>query len=376
MNVALADPVPQPFFNITAANTSQLSTGIQGAIAGNARKRILLCGDSTMYAQGSNNSVIGLKTRSAPYMLTQALIANGIPAEIDNFQGGGNDTITNYRTYDPRATSAINWGFDAAWSCGGFSYSTSTVGAVSIFTPGVTFDTIEFCYFEPAIGVSATVDAGGATLATITNSGQATNTQMKTVISVGGTASVVNVTCVVGPFTYTGVHVYTAAANKLSITGAGMQGALATDWSRSTNVYDPKLGLTAFAPDHTFIELTINDSNALTLSATYKAQIQAIVTAAQLSGGVTLVVGDPTLTIGAGRANLDQQRRIWQCLYDLAAVNNISLLNLPAFMNSYEALVANRRQFDGSHLSDAGYQFKGGSGYTAAGYANFFNRCR
>lgn len=350
---------------LTNANTTALRAAIQGAIAGTTRGRIQLIGDSTMYGSYANSTSISSKVLSVPYYLMSQLTASLCPAEINSMMGAAHiASMAAYQGYDPRWSTG--WTVDNSHDYyGGYLFTSSTIGQQITWTPGGTFDTIELYYLEPAAGRSYDVIVGGITVFTIQpTSGAATFTK-KVTISLGAPTSAVTFSNNVAAAVYlNGIQTYTASQNKLAIMGAGIPGGVAADWNAAAANYAPGRMILAYAADHTFYELIINDAVLGTNVTTYGTTLQSLVTKALGSGGCTLVVGnmtDPTFNSNATPQATQQLYR--QKIYDIAAANNIAVIDMWTQLGTWAEANALGYMFDQSHLLAVGNAVKAAAYY-------------
>lgn len=344
----------QPRYNANATTLAAWKAVVQAA--GTTVKKVGCIGDSTTTGIGAASLSLGLKAESGPVQLAALMNSASIPAEIDSYCGNGrtDGTIANYKTFDPRMTSTAAWnaGTDGTYGAGGKFFGSATASSKLTFTPGSDFDTLELYYLEPVSGRTILVDVGGATIATIGNSGFTANTPMRTTIAAGGTVSVAQITSGAATgINHLGIRTYTASAGKIGLISFGLAGTKTAEWTSTAQIYFPLAWLPKLSLDAAFINLTINDENAGTALATYSSQLQTMITALKTTGTVCLVVGAPT----NNGATLVQQMVYWNKCVELAIANNIPVLNLYYYFGSWANANAQGWMFDVSHPNTAGY---------------------
>lgn len=365
-------------FNAKYSNTVGLRSAIFGAINRTARKRVLFCGDSTQTGVGSSPGTSNLNASwpLAPAAQLRTLLNNGgVPTNINTFMGGTSATdMANYKLFDTRISTTV-WTFPAitTHSIGGKIYQHGTAAGQMNFTPGggYAFENAELLCLDPALTRSILVRANGGTVATISNVGIANTPRLVTVTGISpaitvlgfqpGTSAVVFIV---------GGGAYQTGETAMAFYQAGWGGSVAADWDDTALIYSAVNAIPVLAPAHTFLEITINDENAPTNLTLYGTYMQALVTAALLSGSVTLVVGGPSAPNPpeATHSSLATQMTFWKALYDLASLNDVSLLDLTVGIGSYANMDAAGYMSDVSHLTAAGYAFK------ASIYYNFFRQ--
>lgn len=102
----------------------------------------------------------------------------------------------------------------------------------------------------------------------------------------------------------------------------GRGGTLSTE---NSNANSMKSAIEAQNPVLTIISLTCNDYGGQTALATYKTQLQTIITKARLYGDVLLT----TLGIHYQNYTIPQQQ-YWNVVFELARENNVALVDIAA----------------------------------------------
>jgi hypothetical protein len=272
---------------------------LAGMQAGQNRCTIMYMGDSTV--QSAENNSYGDTQQNVTYWLANQLTGEGIPADQNGFCGSGG-TTTRFAT-DARITRGV-WVPSGQTGLGGQVLATqATSGAPMLFTPGVPVNTFSMLWYNSgnATGSFTTTPSGG-TPVTLTNT-RTKALQMVVMSSPGvsaanalalGTATAASnmfVSCIMA---YDSTH---AAAD---IYNAGDYGANTGSWVSSAAPDGPIPTLKFLAPVLTIVESGINDPTVQMPVATYTANLQTIISAAQASGDVILVTGNYALNHASG----------------------------------------------------------------------------
>jgi len=270
--------------------------------------------------------------------------------------------------YDTRLAQGANWNPNLT-SLGGkvIRYAPGAVNNFS-FTPTYVFDTFEV-YFLKNNGngtCTANVD-GGASLGTInTNSGGALLWAKQTFTCAKGIHQINLVPNNDAQMFFAGIVPYDSTIPGIDIIQCAVYGATAAIFTPNVNVYDAIPTLKFIAPDATFGDLTINDSNNGTALATYSANLQIAITAAKVSGDYVAMVGPPSNTTQATNGTLDTYIAV---LNALCLSNKCSLVNMKALWGSYANIQPTFPYLDTLHPMAAGYQGPPANGYPDIGTA-------
>lgn len=356
--------VPSFITGLTHANTQKLRDAINGAINGTYRGRILDFGDSTKYGQYADTTPTSQKIMSQPFYLAGLLNAAGIPTEIDNFLGAGhNANPPVYTTYDPRVVCAsFTLPSLSTDTTGGRYFNCIVDGGTMVFTPGVTFDTIDLYYTNPFNTTTISIVVGGVTVATVLNNPTPpTGQYMVVTIPLGSATSAVTIKNggSTNSMRIVGIDAYTSGQNKLSLMGSGIPGGTASDWAKTNTNDSAATGLGVGAWDFVFDELTINDSVAGTAIATFKSAHTVLYNKSVLGGGqFAFIVGNQTDP--AGGTSTATQDTYKQAVKDLAGTLGVPVIDMqdPAAFGTYADAVARGDMFNASHPLAVGYQRK------------------
>ncbi len=332
--------------------------------AGTGRARLLTIADSTGMGAGTGTGsgyTIGAWPNAWPRRLATYLEKSGI-AVSDNSIFADAGAPVAYGSYDTRAVLGSGWvssfnGTTAA-SLGGylFKYNTGSASAFS-FTPTGPLDTIKVYYLQQdGNGTFAVNVDGGGSLGTV-NAGQAGG-PLLSVATFTVAKDVHTINLVAGNdavFYILGIVTYDSTTPAVDIIRAGWFGArIASFVDGGTTFAFSALNVLKnnVVPDFTVIELTINDSNNGTPLATYTANMQTLITSAQLSGDVLLMAGPPSNTPQATDGTLDT---FIAALSILASTNNSPLLSMKSRWTSYAVINPILPYNDNLHPTALGY---------------------
>lgn len=335
------------FYRKSRAAFSKVRAGVSNAT-------IVRIGDSTEAGKGAPTfgSVVASRASNPSVRLTALLNSPSLPFRANTFtcEHGVGD-IPTLKLYDPRiattgATNVWNGSGTLTKACFRFPNAASTI----TLTADQACDTWEFTYLDSSTAAfSWQIGGGGATTVTQTN----TSSLVKVTAS-GTAATTFTLTWIGGTVGILHVKAYNASAKEVSVLGAGVLGADSGFFASATNYYSALNHLKNIAPDLTTIRLGINDWNPATpiSTAAYSANIQALITAAKLSGDVILVTPNPTQETGT--MTLAGQSAYIKVLYALAEANQIALVDVWSRFSSY-ADSSSTFYSDSEHLNIAGY---------------------
>lgn len=324
--------------------------------AGSRRGRVVFIGDSTSMGAGAGSGGTlnenGAYPNAWPQQLAAKLNTAGIPCVAQSFWASAAAAVA-YDTYDTRVTRGPNW--SNAQGCFGGTMFKFTAGAVNnlTFTPAAAFDTVVPWYMKISGDGTATINVdGGASLGTL-NFSNATSVLSSTAFTVAKATHTINIVPANDAlFFMLGIQTYDSTVPAIDFFQCAQAGATTATFIPNTNPWEALKALTTLAPDLTIIDLTINDSNAGTLLATYSSNIQSIITTAKLSGDVLLMVGPPSNTTPATDGTLDTYVA---AVYALAASNGCSVVNMKSRWVSWAAIQATYPYFDSLHPGATGY---------------------
>lgn len=319
------------------------------------RPRVFFTGDSTTI--GVNG--LADKALGNPVQYAGALVGNGKTATGKNCIVGysiGSGGVT-----DSRVVFGSGWAasLQALGSAVCFTNSTTTA-SLQFITPEAV-DTCKIWYTTQGGQGTFTVNAdGGSTLATI-NSGVAANFIGSAEISLGSLAQhTINIqrNGIGGAVHISCIECWDSTqAHQIRLINGAASGTASADLSSTLQAWSALNALGIFAPDLTFINVSINDENVPVDLATVYTNIQAIVTKAKLSGDAVVVVHNPRDP--ASGTSFSDQKRYADNIKQVAMDNNLPWIDLRVpFGRTYPAAVA--RGFmdtdNQTHPNDSGYK--------------------
>lgn len=336
-----------PVYNLKTSNMRNFFTAVASARAGSTTARILGVGDSTTFGSGGADTVV-YPFNSYLYKMIDMLEANG-----DKAVYGLSVPPTNTNTDDRWSVGSTTWTKTSFGAGANSSYSETAGGTGSLtFTPRTIADTYSVYYIQYGSGGTIGVSAGGS--ATTSQSTAGTNSVQKVTVTApqASASNVVQIAHTAGGNVHiVGVEAYLSTEKSIVLGNAGVAGSSASGWA-SAPVGSTEFGgiglIKGYAPDLTIINLGINDAAASVSVATFKANIQSLITAAKLSGDVILLTMAPSQN---APTNVFEPQYV-SALYDLADSNDIPLIDgYKRFGSAYNA----EFMADSVHPNDTGY---------------------
>jgi hypothetical protein len=201
---------------------------------------------------------------------------------------------------------------------------------------------------------TATVNVdGGASLGTLTAAGG--NTVASQTFNCALAIHTINLTPGNdGQLAILGMVTWNSAVPAVDFIQSGVSGSKVANFVLTTPPFSSGANvISLLAPDLTVVDLTINDSNALTDLTLYTTQMQTLINSCKATGDVLLMVGPPSNTPQATNGTLDQYAAVLQ---SLALSNNCGLLSLKTRWTSWAVTNAILPYFDNLHPGPLGYQ--------------------
>jgi hypothetical protein len=337
-----ANMSPQCVFNWTPSSTLRLRTVLAKVRAG-TRQTGAFVGDSTTAGYYGGPGAVSILADSYPSQVT-SILSSQLPAQNDATWGTANMFAFGgqaaFLTYDPRWTMTSDWGTTVN-SVGGPVLSNNTGTGTASFTPVDAWNTAVVYYLQGNGFGTFTIGNGGGTLATV-NAGSPTTSAVVavTVNQTLGTGPVNIARTGTGGEDYiVGIRTYNSAQNPLEVWNMGWGSSTSTNWVPGDGqVWDPVTVLHQLAPNLMVLNLTINDPLYSTAPATYKSNIQALITAVTSNGGaVVMMTGNPSNPTAIPLAARQQYDAIFK---GLALSNNVPVLDSTCRWTSYAASTA------------------------------------
>lgn len=325
--------------------------------AGTRNAKLMVVSDSTgvgAYAPPSVSAAANAKGFCWSALLNAALNNAGIPSNYGATFGDCSNSTTpaTLSTYDPRVSLGANWTLGAFYTFGGGVVNNATAGSQTVysFTPAEVFDTIEVTYItNTGYGQFSIAVDGGAAIGAAVNCNAALAAAQTTRTTTRGTHRVdifrSAPTGADGALPIVSVRVWDSTRRTVDILNASVNGTTTTLQSATASAFSALNVGPVYAPDLTIICLDINDwANSvapgmydLVTTTTHSFQLQKIITAYRATGDVVLMTGAPSAT---GTFSQAVQDGIYTATRNLAAVNNIPLIDIDAEWGRYVAAAA------------------------------------
>lgn len=354
------------YFNFTAAaQFAKFRTDASAVRAGIGRATVVCAGDSLTWGEGGGDASQRVNADINNFVNRAAarLTALGLNSTNDDIFGTGGNTQNFIPDSDLKGSYKAGFTYTGGWlqssstSVGGIIFNNATdTAAMTITVAGA--DTVELWdLVNTGLGsMTYAVDGGGA----VTLDQNGTAASRKTVIALGAPgAHTVVINRVAGTVFVIGYRAYNSTVKAVDFINIGRGSSLAATWLVQTVAYNifPVFTTMCATASLVIIKLTTNDAAVPTAEATYKSQMQTLITAARAGGAsVLLMTGSPTNPATDAIAN---QLAYRQYMRDLATTNNLPLLDLWAVDINYATLVSRGFMFDNRHKNKAGYAAEG-----------------
>lgn len=349
---------------------------------GGQRGLVLWAGDSTTCGAGAGSNaagttrLTGARTKNHLTRLASMLTARGVAASNDHLWGDGlvtGDTGVTYQAYDPRMGSYTGTVSTSINTIGGKMFLMNAVSSKIAFTPASTFDTITVYYVRSGSNGTFTVDVdGGAALATINTNG--VGAVMTQAISCSRGTHTVNFTqTVTGACYIIGATFTDSTSGAVDFIQAGAWGTTSSYLTTIAQPWEPLNLIGSVAPDHTFYELTINDSNTLVSPATYEANVRLFADKVLASGsGLTFVAGYPFNP--STQAIRDNQAAIRARMQSIAESYGVGLIDTIGRWGAHPSDTGGTSTAQATWYSDFAHPTQLGYGDRAAWVAEILSR--
>ena len=303
------------------------SAAVRTMQAGGREARLLCIGDSVTQGYGGVGGGWTPNGRAGawPERLAAIMCGRGLPASAASVAGAGaaDGASGGYTAYDPRVTMGAGWGVNALTGMGGklFSGAASSPGMWS-FQPDGPVDRFDlWAVTNTALGV-LTVETDGAVRATASTTKAAS--MEVTTVAFPETAGPVSVRWASGGAVFiAGGVAWRSDVRRARLITAGWGGARLADWITTDQPYRAYGSIPAAAPDLSVVCLTINDWNAGTAVATYKAGLGTLVDRCLTTGDVLLMTGCPS-DPAQGKASYAAQTALRDAVFDVAATRGLA----------------------------------------------------
>lgn len=303
------------------------SAAVRTMQAGGREARLLCIGDSVTQGYGAVSGGWTPNGRASawPERLAAMMSGRGLPASAASVAGAGaaDGASGGYSAYDPQVTMGAGWGVNALTGMGGklFSGAASSTGVWS-FQPNGPIDRFDlWAVTNTALGV-LTVETDGAVRATV-NTTKAASMEVTTVAFPETTGPVSVRWASGGAVFIAGGVAWRSDVKRARVINAGWGGARISDWITTDQPYRAYGSIPAAAPDLSVVCLTINDWNAGTAVATYKAGLGTLVDRCLTTGDVLLMTGCPS-DPAQGKASYAAQAAVRDAVFEVAATRGLA----------------------------------------------------
>lgn len=303
------------------------SAAVRTMQAGGREARLLCIGDSVTQGYGAVSGGWTPNGRASawPERLAAMMSGRGLPASAASVAGAGaaDGASGGYSAYDPRVTVGAGWGVNTLTGMGGklFSGAASSTGVWS-FQPNGPIDRFDlWAVTNTALGV-LTVETDGLVRATV-NTTKAASMEVTTVAFPETTGPVSVRWASGGAVFIAGGVAWRSDVKRARVINAGWGGARIADWITTDQPYRAYGSIPAAAPDLSVVCLTINDWNAGTAVATYKAGLGTLVDRCLTTGDVLLMTGCPS-DPSQGKASYAAQAALRDAVFEVAATRGLA----------------------------------------------------
>lgn len=351
-------PDQTAFRNFKSSNTTSLRRMVADARSGYARSRLCVFGMSTEAGAGSLNASLyagNSRSKSWPMQLAKLLVSRGLNASSDYIVGGGNKAASSLPAFDTRVAFTNTAETLAVQLWGGPTFQmTATTGQIT-FTPANPFDRIMIASASSGgNSVITAVGNGGATSGTLNTSGAAGVVYADNACSAGST--VATLTCGSGGGAYPFL-IGTRDSTKLGIEviNAGWGGSGTPDWNSSytwncNQAFDAILDSNAL--NCSVLCLDINDAYFGVAQATYRANLDALLTKLKGKGDVIVRISP---TVGTGTVAQATQDIYWAIAIAAAEAADVPYVDLRSVLPLRAASLTQGIARDDLHETARGY---------------------
>ena len=303
------------------------SAAVRTMQAGGREARLLCIGDSVTQGYGgvSGGWTPNGRAGAWPERLAALMSGRGLPASAASMAGAGaaDGASGGYSAYDPRVTLGAGWGVNALTGMGGKLFSGAAAsGGVWSFQPDGPVDRFDlWAVTNTALGVM-TVETDGVVRGTVVTTKAAA--MEVTTVAFPETSGPVTVRWASGGAVFiAGGVAWRSDVRRARVINAGWGGAKVADWITTDQPYRAYGSIPAAAPDLSVVCLTINDWNAGTAVATYKAGLGLLVDRCLAAGDVLLMTGCPS-DPAQGKAGYAAQGATRDAVFEVAATRGLA----------------------------------------------------
>jgi lysophospholipase L1-like esterase len=351
-------PDQTAFRNFKSSNTSTLRRIVADARAGYARSRLGVFGMSTEAGAGSlSGTLYGTNNRSKswPMLLASILKARGINASADYIVGGGNKSAAALPAFDSRVSFTNTAESLAVQLWGGPTFQmTATTGQIT-FTPANPFDRIMIASASSGgNSVITAVGNGGATSGTLNTSGAAGVVYADNACSAGSTVATLTCGAGGGAFPFL-IGTRDSTKPGIEVINAGWGASGTPDWNSAAawncnHAFDAILDSNAL--NCSVLCLDINDAYFGVAQATYRANLDALLTKLKGKGDVIVRISP---TVGTGAVAQATQDIYWAIAIAAAEAADVPYVDLRSVLPLRAASLTQGIARDDLHETARGY---------------------
>lgn len=322
---------------------------------GTGNVRVFCLGDSTTVGKGSTAGA-DKWGNSWPALLTKYLIKNGVNATNAGFFCNGDGT--NASTYNPRLVVGNVWS-GADDTIGGSLQTASANTNPIAYTPTEQWDTAKVWYATIPSSGTLSLDVDGSGTVTQSTTG-ASGMSSKTITTTLGIHTL-NIKWSSGGSIYIiGAELWNSTINQVQVINCGVGGLQTATLVENNNPYNPLNALQILAPDLCIFGTVINDWGNTVDLATFKINVQTLITAAKVSGDAIWLISVPTAN---AQVPITTQLPYVQAIRDICNANNVPVIDIYARYQSYEISQPLGLYSDNVHPAGPGYEIMGRAAY-------------
>jgi len=328
--------------------------------SGTGRAVVATLGDSTWAGIGagatSDHNLQGARQHTVAWITSNILNGRGIPSTPDAVfsTGAVSTTAASWQMYNPAVVVGSGWVISSQTTAGGYLWQNgTTTGTALSVTTTQPANTCDVYYANTNVAqFTLDLDGGAAVTVNVTSSGASL---LKATVTGTDAIHTLNIkrTGASGNVFIGAIDCYSTATYRAAIWNMGIGGSQTSTWINATASWSPLNALGTYAPDLTIINLGINDEGYSVAPAVYAANLQTIINTAKISGDVILIMHHSC------SGHETQEPATYAALRQLAANNNVPLVDFRARLGSYTAASGNGQMFDGLHATGLGYADEG-----------------
>lgn len=342
-------PQGGPLSGFTIANLVGWRKALACVRAGTRDGKVLFVGDSTFTGIGGSTAATIPARKALPACL--ASLCNGL---VPSANGLGVPASDLSGAPDNRWTVGTGWTESTLGAASGAAYTgTAPSGSLVYADNVISADTFDVYYVTYSGGGTIGVTATGGSTTSQPTTGSSAIAKVTVTAASAATTNTITITATGAQVYIVGVEPYLSTTKKMRWGNAGVGSATTTNWVTNASTFGGPGLIRAYAPDLTFISLGINDATAAATSATVAANLQTLITAAQISGSVVLMTMPPSSTGQAAGLN---EPGYLVTIAALAASNGCAFADWYSRFGSYTAANALGLMSDTVHPNDLGYQ--------------------